>query len=38
LANFEFDHPEGGQIVRHTFKIKVWELAISDRVARWRLA
>jgi transglutaminase-like putative cysteine protease len=26
FAYFEFDHPEGGQIIRHTFKIKVWEL------------
>ena len=22
----EFDHPEGGLTVRHTFTIKVWEL------------
>jgi transglutaminase-like putative cysteine protease len=26
FAYFEFDHPEGGQLIRHTFKIKVWEL------------
>ena len=26
FAYFEFDHPEGGLIVRHTFTIKVWEL------------
>jgi transglutaminase-like putative cysteine protease len=26
FAYFEFDHPEGAQIVRHTFKIKLWEL------------
>jgi transglutaminase-like putative cysteine protease len=26
FAYFEFDHPEGGQIIRHQFKIKVWEL------------
>jgi transglutaminase-like putative cysteine protease len=38
---FEFDHPEGGQLIRHTFKIKVWELhwdidpAKVVRVPRW---
>jgi transglutaminase-like putative cysteine protease len=26
FAYFEFDHPEGAQIIRHKFKIKVWEL------------
>jgi transglutaminase-like putative cysteine protease len=26
LAYFEFDHPEGAQMVRHTFKITLWEL------------
>ncbi len=26
FAYFEFDHPEGAQIVQHRFKIKVWEL------------
>jgi transglutaminase-like putative cysteine protease len=26
FAYFEFDHPEGAQVVRHTFKVKVWEL------------
>lgn len=26
FAYFEFDHPEGAQIIRHTFKVKVWEL------------
>src|SRR5262249_17831442 len=26
FAHFEFDHPEGAQMLRHTFKIKVWEL------------
>jgi transglutaminase-like putative cysteine protease len=26
FAYFEFDHPEGAQIIRHRFKIKVWEL------------
>jgi transglutaminase-like putative cysteine protease len=26
FAYFEFDRPEGGQSIRHTFKIKVWEL------------
>jgi len=26
FAYFEFKHPEGAQIIRHTFRIKVWEL------------
>ncbi len=26
FAYFEFDHPEGAQIVRHKFKVKVWQL------------
>jgi len=26
FAYFEFDHPEGAQSIRHTFKVKVWEL------------
>lgn len=26
FAYFEFSHPEGAQELRHTFKIKVWEL------------
>jgi hypothetical protein len=26
FAYFEFDRPEGAQIIRHTFKVKVWEL------------
>jgi transglutaminase-like putative cysteine protease len=26
FAYFEFDHPEGAQVIRHRFKIKVWEL------------
>lgn len=30
FAYFEFDHPEGAQMVRHTFTIKLWEL-------RWNL-
>lgn len=30
FAYFEFHNPEGGQIIRHTFKVKVWEL-------RWNL-
>ncbi|HEY7309209.1 MAG TPA: transglutaminase domain-containing protein [Gemmataceae bacterium] len=30
FAYFEFDHPEGAQILRHKFRIKVWEL-------RWHL-
>lgn len=41
FAYFEFDHPEGGQIIRHTFKVKVWELhwnidpARVVRVKQW---
>lgn len=27
FAYFEFDHPEGAQLVRHVFKIKAWELS-----------
>jgi hypothetical protein len=30
FAYFEFPHPEGAQIIRHKFQIKVWEL-------RWHL-
>jgi transglutaminase-like putative cysteine protease len=26
FAYFEINHPEGGQIIRHQFKIKIWEL------------
>src|SRR5437016_13685546 len=26
FAYFEFDHPEGAQIIRHRFKIKTWQL------------
>src|SRR5262249_9554434 len=26
FAYFEFDRPEGAQVIRHTFKVKVWEL------------
>jgi transglutaminase-like putative cysteine protease len=26
FAYFEFDHPEGAQLIRHKFKVKVWEL------------
>jgi transglutaminase-like putative cysteine protease len=26
FAYFEFDHPEGAQIIRHRFRVKVWEL------------
>jgi len=26
FAYFELHHPEGAQIIRHTFKVKVWEL------------
>src|SRR6516164_5840197 len=41
FAYFEFDHPEGAQIIRHKFKIKVWELrwnvdpAKVSRVDEW---
>jgi hypothetical protein len=41
FAYFEFDHPEGAQIIRHSFKVKVWELrwkldaARVARVATW---
>ena len=41
FAYFEFDHPEGGQLIRHKFKIKVWELhwdvdpAKVVRIPRW---
>lgn len=30
FAYFEFDHPEGAQIIRHKFQVKAWEL-------NWRL-
>jgi len=30
FAYFEFDHPEGAQIIRHKFHVKAWEL-------NWRL-
>jgi transglutaminase-like putative cysteine protease len=26
FAYFEFDHPEGAQVIRHRFKVTVWEL------------
>jgi len=41
FAYFEFDHPEGGQLIRHKFKIETWELhwdvdpAKVVRVPRW---
>jgi transglutaminase-like putative cysteine protease len=41
FAYFEFDKPEGAQIIRHRFQIKVWELrwdvdpAKVQDVARW---
>ncbi len=41
FAFFEFDHPEGAQVVRHAFKVKVWELrwdidpANVARVKNW---
>jgi transglutaminase-like putative cysteine protease len=30
FAYFEFDHPQGAQMIRHRFKVTVWEM-------RWRL-
>jgi transglutaminase-like putative cysteine protease len=41
FAYFEFDHPQGAQIIRHKFKIRVWELrwdvdpARVAKVERW---
>lgn len=41
FAYFEFDHPEGAQMVSHTFQITVWELrwnldpAKVSTVAKW---
>jgi transglutaminase-like putative cysteine protease len=41
FAYLEFDHPEGAQVIRHKFKIKVWELrwnldpAKAEAVATW---
>jgi transglutaminase-like putative cysteine protease len=41
FAYFEFVHPEGAQMIRHRFKVKVWELhwdvdpARVTRVERW---
>jgi transglutaminase-like putative cysteine protease len=41
FAYFEFDHPEGAQIIRHRFRVKVWELrwdldpARVETVGRW---
>src|SRR3712207_9329751 len=26
FAYFEFDHPEGAQVIRHQFTVKTWEL------------
>jgi transglutaminase-like putative cysteine protease len=34
FAYFEFDNPEGGQVIRHRFKIKVWELTWDIDPAR----
>ena len=37
FAYFEFAHPQGAQIIRHRFKVKVWELRWGvdrERVAR----
>ncbi len=44
FAYFEFDHPEGAQIIRHQFRIKVWELNWDvdpgrvERVEEWPAA
>ncbi len=41
FAYFEFEHPDGAQLIRHTFKVKVWELhwhldpSKVERVAMW---
>lgn len=41
FAYFEFDHPEGGQIIRHRFQVKVHELHWNvapqqvDKVVKW---
>ncbi len=41
FAYFEFDRPQGAQIIRHTFQVKVWELhwdldpAKVERIADW---
>jgi transglutaminase-like putative cysteine protease len=41
FAYFEFDHPEGAQVIRHSFHVKVWELRWDvepskvDRVENW---
>jgi transglutaminase-like putative cysteine protease len=41
FAYFEYDHPEGAQVIRHAFKVKVWELhwdvdlAKVARVKNW---
>jgi transglutaminase-like putative cysteine protease len=36
FAYFEFDKPEGAQIIRHRFKIKVWELRWDVDAAKVR--
>jgi len=41
FAYFEFQHPEGAQVIRHKFKVTVWELNWNlkpdgvERVERW---
>jgi transglutaminase-like putative cysteine protease len=41
FAYFEFDHPEGAQVIRHRFTVKVWELhwdidpAVVAKVKKW---
>src|SRR5579859_3596855 len=41
FAYFDFERPEGAQVIRHTFKVKVWQLdwdldpATVVRVKRW---
>ena len=34
FAYFEFDHPEGAQIIRHRFQVKVWELNWDVELAK----
>jgi transglutaminase-like putative cysteine protease len=44
FAYFEFQHPEGAQVIRHKFKITVWELRWNlnpdrvDQIERWPTA
>jgi transglutaminase-like putative cysteine protease len=34
FAYFQFDHPEGAQLIRHHFKVRVWELHWDVEPAR----